>query len=77
MKNLISFNSPESISQKKGGYISPLAADKEQTDRFLVLDVFRYKYPLVWVKASALWQAIATANSGTGKTRGFVLISIN
>lgn len=65
----------KAIGQEKGGHISPIAAYNEQTDRFLILDVSRYKYPPVWVKAADLWQAMATMDSESGKTRGFVLVS--
>jgi len=63
------------INQEKGGHISPVAAYSEATDRFLILDVSRYKYPPVWVKAADLWQAMNTVDSVSGKTRGFVLVS--
>ena len=63
------------IGQERGGHISPIAAYNEESDRFLILDVSRYKYPPVWVKAEALWQAMATEDSVSGKTRGFVLVS--
>ena len=63
------------IGQERGGHISPIAAYHEQTDRFLILDVSRYKYPPIWVKASELWQAMATIDSASQKTRGFVLVS--
>lgn len=63
------------IGQEKGGHISPIAAYNEQTDRFLILDVSRYKYPPIWVKAEDLWQAMATRDLASGKTRGFVLVS--
>ncbi len=64
----------KSIGPQRWGHISPIAAYNQQTDCFLILDVSRYKYPPVWVKASELWQAMAT-NSDSGKTRGFVLVS--
>ncbi|AFY87892.1 phytochelatin synthase family protein [Chroococcidiopsis thermalis] len=63
------------IGQERGGHISPLAAYNQQTDRFLILDVSRYKYPPVWVKAADLWQAMDTEDRVSGKTRGFVLVS--
>jgi Phytochelatin synthase len=63
------------IGQERGGHISPLAAYNEESDRFLILDVSRYKYPPVWVKAEELWQAMATVDSVSGKTRGFVFVS--
>jgi hypothetical protein len=63
------------IGQEKGGHISPLAAYHEKTDRFLILDVSRYKYPPVWVTAEKLWQSMATIDSDANKTRGFVVVS--
>ena len=64
-----------SIGQKKGGHISPIAAYDGDSDRFLILDVSRYKYPPVWVKAEELWQATRTIDRASGKTRGLVLVS--
>jgi hypothetical protein len=63
------------IGQEKGGHISPLAAYNEQTDRFLILDVSRYKYPPVWVKTADLWKAMLTNDSSSNKSRGFVFVS--
>ncbi|MDX2211889.1 MAG: phytochelatin synthase family protein [Oculatellaceae cyanobacterium bins.114] len=63
------------IGQERGGHISPIAAYNQESDRFLILDVARYKYPPVWVEAEDLWRAMATVDSTSGKTRGFVLVS--
>lgn len=63
------------IGQEKGGHISPLAAYNEETDRFLILDVSRYKYPPVWVTTEELWKAMNTTDLDSGKTRGFVFVS--
>lgn len=63
------------MGQQTGGHISPVAAYNEQTDRFLILDVTRYKYPPVWVRAADLWKAMDTVDSVSGKKRGFVLVS--
>lgn len=63
------------IGQEKGGHISPLGAYNEQSDRFLILDVSRYKYPPVWVTTAELWKAMNTTDSDSGKTRGFLLVS--
>jgi hypothetical protein len=66
----------KAIGQERGGHISPLAAYDAETDRFLILDVARYKYPPVWVKAPDLFNAMNTTDSDNeNKTRGFVLIS--
>jgi hypothetical protein len=64
------------IGQQTGGHISPLAAYDVQADRFLILDVARYKYPPVWVKASDLFDAMNTTDKDNdNKTRGYVLIA--
>ena len=64
------------IGQERGGHISPLAAYDAETDRFLVLDVSRYKYPPVWVKAEDLFAAMNTPDSDNdNRTRGYVLVS--
>jgi hypothetical protein len=65
----------KTIGQATGGHISPLAAYSEKTDRFLILDVSRYKYPPVWVKTAELWNSMNTLDTGSGKTRGFVIVS--
>lgn len=63
------------LEQVGGGHISPLAAYNEQSDRFLMLDVARYKYPPAWVKAADLWQAMNTEDSDAQAKRGFVVVS--
>ncbi|MCT7952538.1 phytochelatin synthase family protein [Ancylothrix sp. C2] len=64
-----------SLGQETGGHISPIGAYNEKTDRFLIFDVSRYKYPPIWVSTSDLWQSMNTLDSDSGKTRGFVLIN--
>ena len=66
----------KALGQQIGGHISPLGAYDEKSDRFLILDVARYKYPPVWVTASDLFDAMNTPDSDNdNKTRGYVLIS--
>ncbi|WP_183176381.1 phytochelatin synthase family protein [Burkholderia pseudomallei] len=63
------------LGQQTGGHISPLGAYDAAADRFLILDVSRYKYPPVWVTTADLYAAMNTpdADSG-GRSRGYVLI---
>ena len=64
------------IGQERGGHISPLAAYDAKGDRFLILDVARYKYPPVWVGAAELFNAMNTRDADNqNRTRGFVLIA--
>ena len=66
----------KSIGQEAGGHISPLAAYDADTDRFLILDVSRYKYPPIWVTATALFTAMNTTDSDNqNRTRGFVILT--
>ena len=63
------------IGQEKGGHISPLAAYDAETDRFLVLDVSRYKYPPIWVDAAALHGAMNTPDADNGgRSRGYLTV---
>jgi hypothetical protein len=63
------------VGQAKMGHISPLAAYDAKADKFLLLDVARYKYPPVWADAAALFDAMRTDDFVAGKTRGFVVVA--
>jgi hypothetical protein len=68
----------DALGQQRGGHFSPLAAYDADTDRFLILDVSRYKYPPIWVEADDLFGAMNTPDSDNeNRTRGFVLLSAN
>jgi hypothetical protein len=54
------------------GHTSPVAAYDEESDRFLVLDVARVRYPPVWVRAADLFAAMNT-RAGVS-TRGFAIV---
>jgi hypothetical protein len=65
----------KAIGQERGGHISPLAAYDAETDRFLILDVSRYKYPPIWITASRLYEAMNTPDSDNeNRSRGFVIV---
>lgn len=63
------------LGQVGGGHWSVLAAFDAQSDRVLILDVAKYKYPPVWVGISTLRQAIATLDTTSNKSRGLVIVS--
>ena len=64
------------LGEQTFGHISPLGAYDEKSDRFLILDVARYKYPPVWVKTADLFDAMNTPDpDNDNKTRGYVLVS--
>jgi hypothetical protein len=66
----------KAIGEEIGGHISPLGAYDAKADRFLILDVARYKYPPVWVKTAEIFDAMNTRDAVNGdKSRGFVLVT--
>jgi hypothetical protein len=66
----------KALGEESGGHISPLAAYDAKTDRFLILDVARYKYPPVWVKTADMFAAMNTPDAANdNKSRGFVLVT--
>ncbi len=56
------------------GHYSPIAAYHEGSDRFLMLDVARYKYPPAWIPAAQLYAAMKTTDLDSSKSRGFIQV---
>jgi hypothetical protein len=65
----------EVLGQSPVGHISPLAAYDLDTDRVLIMDTASYKYPPTWVPLPALYEAMNTTDSDSGRLRGFVEVS--
>ncbi|MFN9530433.1 MAG: phytochelatin synthase family protein [Cyanobacteriota bacterium] len=70
---LVNYNR-SAMGQAGEGHISPVAAYDPHSDRTLILDVARYRYPPVWVSADILWHAMRTTDSSSGRSRGLLLI---
>lgn len=62
------------LGQEGGGHMSPLAAYDKLSDRFLILDVARYRYPPIWVKAHDLWAAMNSSDQDAKEIRGFLIV---
>lgn len=60
------------LGQEGRGHTSPVAAYDEASDRFLVLDVSRVRYPPVWARAGDLFAAMNTRAGAN--TRGFAIV---
>jgi len=67
--------SRQPINQTGGGHISPVAAFDAGSDRVLILDVARYKYPPVWLTISDLHGAMSAIDPDANSTRGLVVVS--
>ncbi|MBS2026198.1 MAG: phytochelatin synthase family protein [Deltaproteobacteria bacterium] len=61
------------LGQDFGAHWSPLGAYNAAADRFLVLDVARFRYPPYWAKAEDLFAAMNTFDQDAGATRGWVV----
>lgn len=48
------------LGQTGGGHFSPLGGYYQTEDRFLIMDVAKYRYPSVWVSAAKLYSSMAT-----------------
>ena len=65
------------LKHEGGGHFCPLGAYHRQSDRFLVMDVARYKYAPWWIPAGDLFTAMQTQDSTSGKNRGYLLVTKN
>ena len=63
------------LGQDFGAHWSPLAAYHAQSDRFLVLDVNRIRYPPYWAKAEDLFRAMNTLDPDAGAKRGYLVVT--
>lgn len=63
------------LGQDFGAHWSPLAAYHAASDRFLVLDVNRLRYPPYWAKAGDLFRAMKTFDPDAGATRGYLVVT--
>jgi glutathione-S-conjugate glycine hydrolase len=71
---IIDFNR-KVLGQKGAGHFSPLAAYHEGEDRFLIMDVARYKLPPSWVTGELLYEALAGIDSDSQKSRGVLVVT--
>ncbi len=71
---IVNYSRP-AVGQKGDGHISPVAAYDAESDRFLVLDVARYKYPPAWITAAELHEALQADDSASHKPRGFLVVT--
>eukprot|EP00741_Cyanophora_paradoxa_P018385 tig00000204_g17751.t1 len=61
------------MGEIKGGHWSPAAAYDEESDRVLIMDVARFKYPPVWVKLETLLRSMNTRDGA--RHRGLVIVT--
>jgi hypothetical protein len=62
------------LKQTGDGHFSPIAAYHAPTDRALVLDVARFKYPPYWVGLEELHSAMTLIDESTQQPRGWFIL---
>ena len=73
-RRLIVNYSREAVGQVGGGHFSPVGAYDAASDRVLMLDVARYKYPPAWIPLATLHAAMKTIDPASGQARGLVTV---
>ena len=63
------------LKQTGSGHFSPIGAYDPVSDRVLILDVARFKYPPHWVKLDLLREAMRSLDSATKLPRGWVALA--
>lgn len=63
------------FNEEGAGHFSPVAAYHRAEDRFLVMDVARFKLPPCWVKAELLHDALVEIDPTSQKSRGFLTVA--
>ncbi len=63
------------LGQDFGAHWSPLGAYHAGSDRFLVLDVNRIRYPPYWATAADLFRAMNTSDPDAGASRGYLVVT--
>ncbi|RCN42353.1 hypothetical protein ANCCAN_11650, partial [Ancylostoma caninum] len=64
------------LQQTGTGHFSPLAAYHSASDKVLIMDVARFKYPPHWVTLRQLQVAMCSLDKSTKRTRGYVLLKL-
>ena len=63
------------MDQTGTGHFSCIGGYDPETNKVLVLDTARFKYPPFWVDFDMLCKSLASLDIDTGKKRGFIVAS--
>jgi glutathione gamma-glutamylcysteinyltransferase len=72
---LIANYSRSAVGQTGTGHFSPIGGYDAATDRALVMDTARFKYPPHWMPVELLFAAMQERDADTGDTRGWMLLN--
>ena len=72
---LIASYSRKTLGQTGTGHFSPIGAYEPVSDKVLILDTARFKYPPHWVDLPLLFEAMQACDPDTGRSRGFHIVT--
>jgi len=68
---IVASYSRKSLGQTGSGHYSPIAGYHRGSDKVLILDVARFKYPPYWVSLVSLYESMEQIDTTTQKARGY------
>ena len=74
MYSIVNFGRQE-LEQTGTGHFACLGGYHPETDKVLVMDTARFKYPPFWVDLEFLYNSIRSVDQDTNKMRGFIVVS--
>jgi len=73
--HLIANLSRKTLQQTGDGHFTPIGGFHQPSDKVLLFDTARFKYPPHWIDISLLYQALCTQDSETKRIRGLIAVS--
>jgi hypothetical protein len=74
-KQMIISYSRQEFGQTGDGHFSPVGGYHAASDRLLLLDVARFKYPPHWLPLKLVWKAMCRIDPETAQSRGYMVLS--
>lgn len=74
-KQMIISYSRQEFGQTGDGHFSPVGGYHSASDRLLLLDVARFKYPPHWLPLRLVWKAMCRIDPETAQSRGYMVLS--
>ena len=74
MYAIVNFGRKE-LEQTGSGHFACIGGYNSRSEKALVMDTARFKYPPFWVDVDQLYRSVCTTDKATGNNRGFLVLS--
>jgi glutathione gamma-glutamylcysteinyltransferase len=72
--SIVNFGRKE-LNQTGSGHFACLGGYHPKSDKVLLMDTARFKYPPFWVQMDELYDSLQSLDKDSGKMRGFLVLS--